>query len=270
MSDVFGSVLIVGITIVLVATLYALRFPLQHAPPTVMYQIVTDSKRPVWGDPTDCYPNLPYPPSYYLGNGSTGAYQTRYNDYMQAWQQDCMNGDNGTYNMMNVTLIEFTEVSSPISLSNVELQFLCTNYTPTYVRTTLVQGVLSAMEWEPGQSENLSTSAPTLSKCATYDASGQGADSVYYNRMGYFDPVNFKLNVLAPAETMVVYVHTDNSVVEAPNTIEPSSTWNKSDPDDYHGAPPWCFTVPNACEINFIDTAVTPNVLLTSVPLYQL
>lgn len=263
--------LTVLITVLLVVAIYMIKFPLKPSPPTVLYQAVTDTKRPVWGDPTDCYPILPYNPSYYLANGTGNTTdENRYNTYMNAWWNDCEYGDNGTYNMMNVTLIEITQVSTPIPLSDVEFQFVCTNTTPKYVSTVLVEGMLSAMEWEPGQSQNLSSTAPTLGKCATFDASGDGANSVYYNRMGYFDPINFNVQVLSPGQTMVVYVHTPDSVLEAPNPIEPVSTWNISDGDDYHGAPEWCFTVPNSCMVNLLDTQWTPAVLLVSVPLYQL
>jgi len=272
-NDILGVTLTIAITVILVVVIYMIKFPLKPSPPVIQYQVVTDSKRPAWGDPTDCYPILPYNPTYYLGNGTGNMTdQNRYNTYMNAWWNDCEYGDNGTYNMMNVTLIQISQVSSPIPLTDVEFQFVCTNTTPKYVQTTLVEGPLSTMEWEPGASQNLSADAPTLGKCATFDASGfgGGANSVYYNRLGYFDPINFNFQVLSPGQTIVVYVHTPNSVLEAPNPIEPVSTWNVSDGDDYHGAPEWCFTVPNSCQINLLDTQWTPAVLLTTIPLYQL
>jgi hypothetical protein len=268
----------VAITIVLLVLVYMIRFPLTPAPPTVSYQAVTGGTRPVWGDPTDCFPTgapglLPYNPTYYLGNGTGNATDlARYNTYMNAWWDDCEYGDTGTYREMTVTLIQIVDVSQPIPLSDVEFQFICTNTTPTYLQTTLVSGPLSAMEWVPGSSQNLSADAPVLGSCATYVAQGAGggANSVYYNRLGYFDPVNYNRTALSPAQTLIIYVHTPDSVLEAPNPIEPISTWNISDEDDYHGAPPWCFTVVGACEINLLDTQWSPAVLLTSIPLYIL
>ena len=272
-SEAISTVLLLAITVAILILVYMIRFPLSPAPPNVSYQAVTGGTRPVWGDPTDCRPNLPFNTNYYLGNGTGNRTDlARYNTYMNAWWSDCEYGDNGTYNLMNVTLIEMVDVSQPIPLADVEFQFVCTNTTPRYVQTTLVEGPLSNMEWVPGSSQNLSSGAPTLGKCATYDASGAGggANSVYYNRLGYFDPVDYNRTELAPGQTIIIYVHTPDSVLEAPNPIEPTSSWNVSDGDDYHGAPPWCFTVVGACQINLIDTQWTPGILLTSIPLYIL
>ncbi|MGB6500252.1 MAG: hypothetical protein WBG19_02470 [Thermoplasmata archaeon] len=265
MAEGVATVLLVAITVVLSALIFAVRFPITPAPPNVSYQIVTGGTRPVWGDPTDCHPDLPQAPSYYLGLGKS---VTLYNDYMNAWWADCDFGDTGTYNLMNVSAIQIVDVSVAVPLADVEFQFICTNTTPKYVQTTFVQGPLSSMEWVPGSSQNLSASAPKIGKCATYDASGMGANSVYYNRLGYFDPVDYQRSDLAPGQTIIIYVHTPNSVLEAPNPIEPVSSWNISDADDYHGAPPWCFTVPGACAINLIDTEWRPGVILTTIPLW--
>lgn len=264
-----ATALLVVITVILVIMIYMIKFPVTPAPPLVSYQAVTGATRPVWGDPTDCYPDtLPNPPSYYLGTGKSA---TLYNTYMDAWDADCQTGDSGTYNNMNVTAIEIEDVSAPIPLSEVLFQFVCTNQTPKYVQTTLVSGPLGYMEWVPGSSQALNSStAPLLGKCATYDASGKGANSVYYNRLGYFDPVDYKNHDLGPDQTLYIYVHTPDSVLEAPNPLFPASTWNISDGDDYHGAPPWCFTVPGACQINLYDEQWKPAVLLTSIPLYIL
>jgi hypothetical protein len=121
------------------------------------------------------------------------------------------------------------------------------------------------MEWVPGGSQNLSANAPSLGTCGSYDPRGSGANSVYYNRLGFFDPLNTATPTLEPGMTLVIYVHTANSILEAPNPLEPQSTWGVADADDYHGAPIWCFTNPGSCEIQLIDTTwSTPVVLLTA------
>ncbi len=265
-AEIIATLLLVAITVALVFVLYLFRFPLSPPPPLVSYQVVTGMTRPVWGDPTDCYPNtLPNPPSYYLGPGKSN---TLYTEYMDAWWDDCEYGSSGTYRNMNVTAIQIVDVSQTIPLADLEFQFVCTNKTPSYVQTNFVEGPLDAMEWEPGTNENLSSSAPTLGDCATSHPNGNGANSVYYNRLGYFDPLfDYHLTYLAPGQTIYIYVHTPDSVLEAPNPIEAVDKWNVSDGDDYHGAPPWCFTVPGACTVNLIDTAWNPAIIVLSVPL---
>ena len=283
-APVIGTVLLLVITVVLMALIYFIRFPFPNPPPTITWSASNNEKFPVWGDPTDCYPNLPYNWTYYLSNGTGNTTdQDRWNTYMDAWNTQCDNADaskdNGTYNKMDTARVVISSVSQTIPLSGLEFQFICVNTTPSYEKTYLVDGQLSDMEWVPGGSQNLSANAPTLGTCASYDPRGSGANSVYYNRLGFFDPLNENIQVLTPGMTLVIYVHTPDSIYEAPNDVytancDPPSTsgctWNLPDSDDYHGAPLWCFTVPGSCEIQLIDTLWTNPVVVMSVPVYML
>jgi flagellin-like protein len=268
-SEVIASVLLVSITIVLLLVLFLIRIPLPQTPPSVAYEVITDSKYPAFGDPTDCRPILPYNTSYYLGNG-TG--DPRWNEYMYTyWWDQCEDGNSGIYNEMNATRIVITQVSQPIPLGDLQFSFVCTNYTPSYVQTKLVSGHLDGMEWIPGTgSQNFTSNSPLLGYCATLRAEGNGASSTYYNRLGFFDPLSYSLGVLTPGQTIVVYLHTLDSIYEAPNPLVPSSEWYLPDTDDYHGAPPWCFSVMGACQIELFDTALSPAAELLSISLYGL
>jgi len=262
----------VMITVVLMGLIYLIKYPvLTTPPPTITYDSINDAKYPVWGDPTDCYPNLPHNWEYYLGNGTGNRTdQNLYNTYMNAWWSDCEYGDNGTYNVMDAARIVITSVSQPIPLDQITFQFVCTNTTPTYQQTYLVQGLLGDMTWVPGGSQNLSANAPYLGVCASYNPQGSGANSVYYNRLGFFDPLNPNVQVLTPGEAIVIYIHTPDSIYEAPNPLEPQSAWNAPDADDYHGAPMWCFTVPGSCEIQLIDDDWNYPAVILSAPVYML
>jgi len=268
-STVIAVVLLLGITIVAGVLLWSFEFAPPSAPPTVYYTASAGITYPVWGDPTDCWPVLPHAPSYYLGNGSGNP---RWNVYMNAWWNDCEYGTNGTYNFMNATEIVFTQVSQPIALASIQFNFVCHNTTPAPSTTFLVRGSLQAMSWFPGSSETLPADAPQLWSCGTFNASGYGggANSVYYNRLGFFKPLTFGASTLQPGDSIVIYVHSMNAVLEAPNPIEPQSTWYVNDFDDYHGAPAWCFTDPNACSIVLVDTAIRNQPVLATIPLISL
>jgi hypothetical protein len=267
-SDILSAVLLVTITIILMVVVFFIRLPLYPTPPHVGYVALVDAKYQVFGDPTDCRPNLPYAWSYYLGNG-TG--DPRWNTYMNDWNSQCEESNTGVYNLMNATRILITQVSGPIPLADLEFRFVCTNYTPTFDQTYLVDGSLAGMEFIPGVSpETFGPHSPLLGYCATLRAEGSGASSTYYNRLGFFDPESLGATTLIPGQAIVIYIHTPGSVFEAPNPIEPQSEWNLPDADDYHGAPPWCFTVPGACEVQLFDTAWSPAVLLVSIPMFAL
>ena len=271
-AQIIGVILMVVLTVVLMLIIYLIRFPIPTTPPIVNYDSINDAKYPVWGDPTDCYPNLPYNWEYYLNNGTGNTTdEDRYNTYMNAWWDDCEYGDNGTYNLMDAARIVITSVTQAVPLDALEFRFLCTNTTPTYTQTILVSGLVSDMTWVPGGSQNLSTNAPTLGVCATYDPrANNGANSVYYNRLGFFDPLDPNATVLEPGMAIVIYIHTPNSIYEAPNPLEAQSTWNLPDDDDYHGAPLWCFTVPGSCTVQLIDTDWSSPVIIMDAPVYTL
>jgi hypothetical protein len=268
---VIGVILLVAITVVMMVVIYLVRYPLPNPPPTFGYAASNNVKFPAWGDPTDCYPNLPYNWEYYLANGTGNRTdQNRYNTYMDAWNLDCEDNNNGSYNLMNASQIFITSVSQAVPLSSIQFRFVCFNATPTPKTTILVQGMLDTMEWVPGSGVNLSANAPELGTCGSYDPRGSGANSVYYNRLGFFDPLSLKTPELTAGMSIVLYVHTANSILEAPSPIEPSSTWNLPDADDYHGAPVWCFTDPGSCTLQLIDVSWSTPVVVMSVPLYQL
>ena len=264
-DSVIAAILMVAITVVVAVLIWLIRVPTPPQPPQVSYQARGGTTFPVWGDPTDCRPNLPYPWSYYLGNGTR---DPRWNTYMNAWWNDCEYTTNGIYNQMNVSQITITQVSQAISLANVQFDFVCHNDTPVPITTHLVRGSLQAMSWIPGSSQILPSNAPQLGSCATFNASGYGggAFGVYYNRLGFFEPVAMGSTVLRPGDTFILYLHTPYSVLEAPSPIEPRSYWNLPDVDDYHGAPPWCFTTPGACTIYLTDTAWSTPLVLATIP----
>ncbi len=264
-----AAVLLIGITVAAGVLLWTFRFDTVSPTPTVYYTAQAGLTYPVWGDPTDCWPVLPYSWSYYLGNGSGDA---RWNTYMTAWNSQCLNGNTGLYNAMNATEIVITQVSQPVRLADIQFNFLCHNDTPTAMTTFLVRGSLQAMSWFPGSSQTLPSNAPKLWSCGTFNASGYGggAFSVYYNRLGFFKPLTFGATQLEAGDAIVLYVHSKNAVLEAPSPIEPQSTWNHDDFDDFHGAPTWCFTDPNACSVVLVDTALKSQPVLATIPLVSL
>ncbi len=295
-AQIISVILMVTLTVVLMGIIYAIRLPYPSSPPSITYSAVNNVKYPAWGDPTDCYPNLPYLPNdwkYYLWGGENNTSdRALWTEYMNDWNTQCEDEGTGIYNPMNATGLIITGVSQPIPLSGIEFEFICTNTTTTKGVTTtsttyLVKGMLDDMEWVPGGggSQNLSSSAPTLGTCGTYNPEGSGANSVYYNRLGFFDPLNEALTTLQPGMTLVLYVHTPDSIFEAPSDLfeecrgggttctcpwSSSCDWGKPDTDDYHGAPLWCFTVPGSCTVELLDTALTQPVVFLSVPVYLL
>ncbi len=272
-SDIIAVILLTAMTITAGVIVWYFVIPTPTVQPTIKYTAIAGATYPAWGDPTDCWPNLANNWTYYLSNYlKTGHPDTLYRTYMNAWWNDCEYGTNGTYNQMNATEIVFTQVTGNVPLADIQFNFICHNNTPAPVTTFLTQGSLAAMSWFPGSSQSIPSNAPTLGYCATFNAKsfGGGAFSVYYNRLGFFKPLSANETLLQPGSSFVLYIHTAGSVREAPSPIEPSYRWNLDDADDFHGAPSWCFTVPGACTIELVDTAVSNTPALATIPVFDL
>jgi len=76
----------------------------------------------------------------------------------------------------------------------------------------------------------------------------------------YFQQLQSGQSVLLNGDQLVLYTH--------PHSGFADRTGHSPD-DDYHGAPPWCFTNAGACTIT-IDYVGNPNTLVASIPVILL
>jgi hypothetical protein len=126
--------------------------------------------------------------------------------------------------------------------------------------TSLVNGTLAAMEVVPGTGASPSSNSPKLGSCGTWTPSAVGTTATYFNRLMYFQQVTPGYPTLQNGDQLVVYVHAANFKDRSGNSPD----------DDYHGAPPWCFTnTASACTI-IISYVASPPALVASVPFSEL
>ena len=234
-SPILGTILILAMTLVVGALLFTFRIYTPPSPPIVTFMLRTGGSNPVWGDPTDT------PTS-------------------------------GGYSMMNTSSIIVESFSpSALLLSDIELTFICTNVTSSGAlnESILVQGSLAAMSWFPGDTSEPSPDAPTLGWCASFHAGGYGggAFGTLYNRLGLFVPVSTQNVTLQAGDTFLLYIHNGGYPLDYTDCGAKASPC--LDADDYHGAPPWCFTTQGACTIYLTYTG-NPSTLLATIPVYSL
>jgi hypothetical protein len=230
-------------TIVVFTVLFSFKFVTPPAPPNVNFLIHSGGSNPVWGDGTDCDP---------------------------------CGGANPVYSLLNTTQIIIAS-ASPINipLSSIEFTFICDNASKGGNITVLVQGSLADMTWFPGQSGTAPPDAPQLGWCANFHAGGYGggAFGTAYNRLGIFIPISASGdNVLQAGDTFLLYIHNGGYPLDyngGAGDCAGAVTVPCLDGDDYHGAPPWCFTNPGACTIYLTYTG-SPNVQLADIPVYSL
>ncbi len=280
-SEIIGAVLLVGLTLTAGIILWSFRIYTPPAPPQVSFHLGSGGSNPVWGDPTDCQPqgNWTYPLAASLDSSWTNL-----------WFQQCSSTVTGDFSPMNTSQIT-VQSSSPsnIPLNLVNITFVCNGAlapAPYTVggTTVLVQGTLASMVWFPGSTSSPAPNAPHLGYCGGFHAGGfgGGAFGTYYNRLALFVPISQGVSVLQSGDTFLLYIHNggwplDYACVTSgqPWGFDPSICPNGViggpllDVDDYHGAPPWCFTNPAACTI-YVTYTGTPSTLLATIPVYSL
>jgi flagellin-like protein len=235
-APIIGTILILAMTIVVFTILFSFRFYTPPAPPSVTFVIRSGGSNPVWGDGTDTPPG-------------------------------------GGYSLLNTTAIIVASVSSlNIPLNEIEFTFVCDNSTSGGNTTILVQGNLADMSWYPGVSTTAPADAPKLGWCASFHAGGYGggAFGTAYNRLGLFLPISDLNITLQTGDTFLLYIHNGGFPLDYAGDCSMGTSGNPClDGDDYHGAPPWCFTNPGACTI-FLTFTGTPATQLAKIPVYSL
>lgn len=168
---------------------------------------------------------------------------------------DCSNSTiYATCDSLPAFFLIFTEhAPSSILLSQLNFDFRCN-------KSSLLNGSFNQLEVIPGSGSNPVAGSPSLGKCGSWKPSTNGNQATYFNRLAYFQQINVNSKVLHDGDIFVVYEH------PLLNFCDRS---NKCPDDDYHGAPPWCFTVPGACTIEIAFTG-TPATLIANIPLLEI
>jgi hypothetical protein len=265
-SNIIGVVLLLALTVAAGTILWTFRPYLPAASPSASFDIHSGGSNPVWGDPTDCQPKGHW--TYPLTASETASWVADYN------AQCAEPNVSGNFSLLNTSQIVVSAVSpSNLLLSEIQFTFICNG-------TILVQGSLAAMSWIPGASYAAAANAPDLGKCGTFNPEANaGAFGTLYNRLGLFVPINGpNETVLSAGDTFILYIHNggyplDYACVTSEvdyglcgGTVTGSPVL---DSDDYHGAPPWCFTSPGRCIIYLTYTG-NPSTLLATIPVYAM
>lgn len=280
-AEIIGAVLLVGLTLTAGIILWSFRLNQPPPPPTVLFKINSGGANPVWGDPTDCQPK---------GNWSYPLASSLSSSWTNQWWNQCEFSVSGNFSLMNTSQIIVSATSpSNIPLTQINLTFVCDGaLAPApYTRpgtTVLVSGSLAAMTWFPGSTSSPAPNAPRLGSCGGFNAGGfgGGAFGTLYNRLAVFVPISANSSVLQSGDTFILYIHnggwpldyacvTNGQPWGGVGSICPNGIIRGPllDVDDYHGAPPWCFTNPAACTIYLTYTG-TPSTLLATIPVYSL
>jgi flagellin-like protein len=207
----------------------------------------------------------------------------------------------GLFAPMNTTQIIFSTISSnDIPLADLNFTFVCNGALAPYpyqdnTTTVLVTGTLDTMTWNPGLSTTVPADAPLLHNCGGFDMGAEAGVSFgsEFDRLMIFAPIvatpgGQPASLLAVGDTIYVYIHNGGWPLDyacvvngqpwagdaaicppAPGHANGIIGGPLLDVDDYHGAPPWCFSTPGACTIYLTYTG-SPSALIATIPVYNL
>ncbi len=290
-AEIIAAILLVALTLIAGVILWTFHVSTPASPPSVSFVIRSGGSNPVWGDPTDCQPwgytIADYPSMF------TGSTQARDNltAWERVWDDQCEDTVTGNFSTLNSTqIIISAHTPSYIPLSEIDLTFVCNNASNKGGETILVNGSLASMTWFPGVSSEPANGAPLLGYCGNFDANyGGAAYDTYYNRLGIFVPLQQGVTGIENGDTFILYIHNggwpidfecvanaagvifddQNSTNGCHYTYSNPQPVIQNDYDDYHGAPPWCFTSEGACTIYLTYTG-SPSTVLATIPVYSL
>ena len=279
-AEIIRAVPLVALTIVARVILWTFRVNAPPAPPSISFDVYSGSSHPARGDPTDCQPQ---------GIWTDPLTSSEQTPWKNRWYNQCEFTATGNSSALNSTEFIISGVSSPsILLSDISFTFVRNNASNQGGTTTLITGSLDSMVWFPGLSTQPLPNVPHLGYCGSFDAgdwSGVAglvpANGSLYNRLGFFEPLTPGTTFLASGDTFVLYLHNGGrpitylcvgagvgwySTHDCPYS---APCLSEMDYDDYHGAPPWCFTTENACTIDLTYTR-TPATILATIPVASL
>jgi len=288
-SEIIGAILLVALTVVAGVILWSFHFYTPPSPPSISFVVRSGGSNPVWGDPTDCQPN-----GYNLS--AYPMFGARLTHWYNSWNTQCEDTVTGNFSVLNSTeFIVSAHSPSAISLSQIDLTFVCNNASNKGGTTILVNGSLASMTWFPGVTSQPAADAPYLGYCGNFNAASlTSANGIYYNRLGLFVPLNQGVDTVENGDTFILYIHNGGFPLdfECPvNTLKGNFYFSgenatngcqhhyanngtaipiaQLDYDDYHGAPPWCFLSQNACTIYLTYTG-NPSTVLAKIPVFSL
>jgi len=279
-ATIIGTVLLLALTIVAGALLWSFRFYTPPQAPNISWQVRSGSSQPAWGDPTDCQP---------WGTWTYPLTSSEKTNWANEWYDECYLTPTGNFSAINVSQIIISGVSpSNIPLNLIEFTFICNNASTAGGTTVLLQGTLDSMIWFPGISTTPAANAPSLGYCGNFDAGGYSgvagltpANGTLYNRLGMFFPLIAGSTVLDPGDTFILYIHNGGwpitflcvaasvGLYAASDCPHGDAATPQLDYDDYHGAPPWCFSSINACDI-YLTYIGQPQTRLAVIPVSSL
>ncbi len=226
-SNIIAVMLLVAMTVIAAAVLFAFKPPIPTAPSTIYYTVENGVTAPTWGDLTDCA-NIDDP--------STCAQQPA------------------------VDIIFTTQSPSTMPLSSIEFYFICNG-------TVYFQASLPNMLYVPTTNHAanfncVGASSNCLGVCGDYNPAKVFGTDIPFSRLGFFWPLNANETYLTDGDSIVMYIHSDK-VPEDVNNPKPGDPDDYHGMPSWCFPAAGAVNSPSNCEIELVYEGPPQAVVLT-------
>jgi flagellin-like protein len=231
-SNIIAVILLVAMTVILAAVLFAFRPPIPSATSAIYYTIDTGTTAPTWGDLTDC---------------------ANVNDPSTCAQQPA------------VDLIFTTQSPGTMPVADLDFYFICNG-------TVYFESSLPNMLYIPttNHAANFNCVEPggnCLQKCGKYDPAQVFGYDIPFSRLGFFWQLTPNATYLSDGDSIVLYVHSTTAPHDVGSTRPDTDDYHGI--PAWCFAAPGTLNPPNNCSIKIVYTG-QPQSTVVDIPVSQL
>lgn len=231
-SNIIAVILLVAMTVVLAAVLFAFKPPVPQATSSIYYTVDTGTTAPTWGDLTDC---------------------ANVNDPSTCAQQPA------------VDIIFTTQSPGTMPVSELEFIFLCNG--TVYFDSTLPNMLYIPTTNHAANFNCVEPGGNCLQTCGKYNPAAVFGYDIPFSRLGFFWQLNPNATYLSDGDSIVLYIHSTTAPHDVGSTNPDTDDYHGI--PAWCFATPGTLNPPNLCSVELVYTGQPQSVVVT-IPVSQL
>ncbi|MFZ0831340.1 MAG: type IV pilin N-terminal domain-containing protein [Thermoplasmata archaeon] len=231
-SNIIGVILLVAITVVLAAVLFAFKPPVPTAASSIYYTVDTGTTAPTWGDLTDC---------------------ANVNDPSTCAQQPAVN------------IVFTTQSPGTMAVADIEFYFICNG--TVYFSSTLPNMLYIPTTNHAANFNCVGPNTNCLQTCGTYNPAVVFGYDIPFSRLGFFWQLTPNATYLSDGDSIVLYVHSTTAPHDVGSTNPDTDDYHGI--PAWCFASPGTLNPPNNCEIKLVYLG-QPQSTVVVIPISQL
>ncbi len=225
-SNIIAVILLVAMTVVLAAVLFAFKPPIPNATSSIYYTIETGTTAPTWGDLTDCGD---------ITDPSSCAQQPA------------------------VDIIFTTQSPGTMPVADIEFIFICNG--TVYFESTLPNMLYIPTTDHAANFNCVEPGGNCLQTCGNYDPATVFGYDIPFSRLGFFWQLTPNATYLSDGDSIVMYIHSTHSPHDVGSTSPDTDDYHGM--PAWCFAQGTSLNPPNLCTIELVYLGQPQSVLVT-------